>query len=143
MRQASSPGPSRNKTQVAAILTARPPGLADPAAVEDQYIAHLQPAVTRVDPHQRPLDLDRVVLQGQPQPPGHPPHVGVDRDPVSPAEGVGRHHGGGLSTDAVQRDQLVERRRHLAAVARDDGRTGLLDRPRLVAEEPGRPDHLL
>src|SRR5204863_6351446 len=107
------------------------------AAVEDQPVGEYRPALLRDDRHERELDLDRVLLAREPEASREPRDVRVHDDPRDP-EGVPEHHVRRLAPDPTERDQLLQGAGHLAAVLSDDVRAALADRPRLVAEEPGR-----
>jgi len=62
-------------------------------------------------------------------------HVRVDANTLAALEGQNQHEVRRLASDAGQRQQLVHRAGHAAAVTLDEQPTGFLDVPRLVAVE--------
>jgi len=69
--------------------------------------------------------------------------VGIDRDAGRDAEGLTEHHLGGLPADTWECHECLEVGRNLAAVLRHELSSSPLNRTSLVAEETGRPDHVL
>ena len=141
-----STGPSPNEGQSrcdAAGTAGGLAGVADPAAVEDQPVAHDRPLLARDQGGQVGLDLDRILLLGQLHAPREPPDMGVDGDARDP-ERVTEDDVGGLASDARQFHQLIEPPRHLAAVRsparpRDPSARALLGRIRAAGGCPPAP----
>src|SRR5215471_12241159 len=65
-----------------AILAARAPRVADPAAVPDQEVREASPVGTRHEPYEDVVHLVRVVVPRQSKPLRETPHVRVDDDPL-------------------------------------------------------------
>ena len=114
---------------------------AHPAPVEDQAQAQVAPLLGRHHRADLGLDLDRVGLTGEPDPPRQAGHVGVDRKARQP-ETNAKDDVGGLAPDPGQRHQVLHPRRHLAAVALDQRPGAADDGVGLGPEEAGWLDQL-
>src|SRR6266508_4375513 len=132
-----APDLERRRAQVGQLATvaAGVLGGAHLAPEPDQPVREDGPLVDGDQPHQVLLDLDGVVVPGQPQPAGEPPDVGVDHHALVAGEEGAEHHVGGLAADPWQLDQLVHGPGHLAVVVLEQVPGGALDRLGLVAEE--------
>ena len=127
-----------------ALAAARPPRVADLAAVEDQQVGGARPALVRHDGHELLLDLRRVVALRDAQAVRDAQHVRVDRDAFRHA----RRRGRARRSRSCGRCRAASRARPcargtLAAVPLHE-RAGAADEAlRLRAEEAGRADDLL
>ena len=113
------------------------------AAVPDQSVREDRPLLARQQLHQILLDLHRLGLAGQPEPLRQPRDVRIDHDALVLAERGAEHDVRGLARDAGQLDQLLHRRRDLAAVSLDERLRHADQRLRLHPKEAGRVDLLL
>src|SRR6266508_2507125 len=140
-----APDLERRRAQVGQLATvaAGVLGGAHLAPEPDQPVREDGPLVDGDQPHQVLLDLDGVVVPGQPQPAGEPPDVGVDHHALVAGEEGAEHHVGGLAADPWQLHQLVHGPGYLAVVVLEQVPGGALDRLGLVAEEAGRAEEKL
>ena len=90
-----------------AALAARPPRVADAAAVPDQQVREASPVVARHELHQVALDLHRILLPREAEPLRQPADVRVDDDALRVAA-LGRDDVRRLARDARQPQQRVE-----------------------------------
>ena len=140
-----STGPSPNEGQSRAHPARAAGGLAgvaDPAAVKDQPVAHDRPLLARDQRGQVGLDLDRILLLGQLHAPRQPAHVGVHGD-ARDAERMAEDDVGRLAPDARQLDQIVELAGHLTAVTLRERGPQTDQRLGLGAEESEGPQKVL
>jgi hypothetical protein len=110
--------------------------------VQDHPQPERPPLGGRHEPVELVLDLDRVVVLGQPEAVRHARHVGVDGQPRE-AEHHAADHVARLAADTRQRDEVVEVGGHLTVEPLDQ----LARHPDQVAGlrlvEAGRADDLL
>ena len=102
-------------------------------------IVHVAP---RHQLEQHPLDLDGVGLAREAEAAHDAPHVRVDGDALVAAEGVAEHDGRGLPPHPGHLHELLERARHLAAVALGDHLARAAQRAGLLVVVAGRVDRL-
>ena len=115
---------------------------ADCPAVPDQEVRPLDPGRARHDRHEVALDLLRIGLEREPEPPREAAHVRVHRDALAPAERVAADDGGGLAPHPGKPDELRRRARHPAAVALEHGQRRAAQGARLLVVEAGLEDRL-
>jgi len=146
----SSPlvGPPRQLTGRAqrfddAVLAAWPAGVAHAAAVVDQQVGDLEPALPRKQTHEVLLDLLDIRQLGEPQSTRQTVHVSVHDDADVVAETVRQHDVGGLAGHTRQGGQLLHGPRDLAAMAFEDERGGGLQVLGLLPEQTERVDEPL
>ena len=108
----------------------------------DHLMGKFHPALLGHQGHQVELNLDRVLLAGEPQALGDPAHVGVHYE-ARDAEGVAQDDVGRLAADPRQFYQVIQGSRHLAAELRNQDPAEGLDALGLLAVEAGGVDGLL
>ena len=107
----------------------------------DHAVAEVRPLSTWDAFGQVALDLERVGVRAQAQPPRQSAHVGIHRE-TRDAEGGPEHHVGGLAAYPGKLHQGIEIRRHLAVMLRHEGPAAVAYGPGLVAEEARGADGL-
>src|SRR5258705_10610557 len=125
-----------------AFFAARPPGDADPPAVQDQPQRQPSPFLFRHHRANLVLDLDRVACPHQAQAVSQSRHVAVDRETWH-AEPDAEDYVGGLATDTWKLDEVLQGVRHDAAEQLDHSPARVNDPPGLQPKETGRLDQLL
>ena len=108
--------------------------------MEDEKVRQKGPFLLREETHQLLLYFHRILLRAQPQQPGQPSNVGVDRDSFIQVERVSQDHVRGLAADPRQR-----RSSSIVRVLPPWSATSACAMPirlRLVPEEAGRFDDL-
>lgn len=112
--------------------------------MQDQGVAEVGPRRLRVQLHEVPLDLHRVILGGPTEAIAEPAHVGIDHHAGS-SEGDADDDVGGLPADAAEGDHLLQRARHFSIEPVHHVATHLDKASGLGPEEPGgvyEPLHL-
>src|SRR3569623_714638 len=84
------------------------------ASVKYQQMRERCPILAWKLPHEILLDLHRIILFRESQPPADTPHMCIDDDAFRRVECDAEDHVGGLAPDAGEGDQLVERARDAA-----------------------------
>ena len=116
---------------------------ADLAAMVDEFVAELNPAVFGDDFFEVLLDFDGVGVGGELETAGEAKDVGVDHDAGGDAVPGAEDDVGGFSRDAGKLEHLVYGLRDLAVEFFDEDAGGADDAFGLVAEEAGGFDELL
>ena len=112
-------------------------------AVLDEEEVEIEPVLLGDEGHEVALDLDRVLLPAQSEPPRQAPGVGVDGDPLGLAVAGREDDVGRLAGDARKRHELRHGVRDDAAIGLDDPLRRPDDVLGLHPEEPRRMDHPL
>ena len=111
------------------------------SAVKDHPVAEVGPFAALDELGDRELDLHRILFGGPLPAPDQPAEMGVNGD-AGNVEGISQDDVGGLSADAGQRDEFIQRRGHLAVEPFHQFLAQPHQRVRLVPVEPGGADDL-
>ena len=103
--------------------------------MEDEKMREKGPFLLREETHQLLFYLHWILLRGQPQAPGQPSNVGVDRDSFIRIKGVSQDDIGRLAADSGQLSQLFHRAGYFTPVVRHQ-RLGHADEAYCTALEP-------
>lgn len=115
---------------------------ADLAAVMDEFVGELDPAVLRDDVHEVLLDFDGVGVGGELEAAREAEHVGVDDDAGGDAVPGAEDDVGGFARDAGQLEHLVHSFGDFALEFFDEDAGGADDALGFVAEEACGVDDL-
>jgi hypothetical protein len=111
--------------------------------VQNQQVGKNGPTLSRYDSHKILLDLDRIRILGQAQPPGYPTHVRVHDNPFLQAEGVSQHDIGCFSSHPGEPRQGLHGFRDFPVMFLYQNPTTGLDGSCFVPKKSSRSDPVL
>ena len=131
----------RAKNAANSVVFARPTTrLARSATVKDQQVREHAPLVAREQSHEIALDHRSGLGARESKSFGEPFDVRVDHDTDVDAKRVAKDDVRGLASDTAQFEQMLELRRHFAAMFSNQRRAGCVKCFRLGTEKPNRTD---
>src|SRR5437660_3260045 len=104
---------------------------------------NVEPVFLGNEPHQILLNLDGIGIGSPAQASREPSDVGIDNEALNDAKSVAQHHVSRLPGHSRQRQQLLHRQWHCAAVLRNEALAGSADIFGFVAIEARWPYILL